>query len=368
MGRFYRAGGRCQTAAGRLAGPPPAATLPAVPAAPPPPAAGPPGFDPAAVFGPGYRLAGPVEPVGGGFSGAGMWRVPTAAGTFALRLWPRDRPPTARLLGLHALLEHAAAVDPGLPLAVPVCTTAGATLFPLGGRRAQLEPWRPGEPLAVDPDPADLAAAVGAVARFHAAAATFVPPAAARPYFAAGPGAVSPSLTGRREALANWDDRARRDAADGARRSPDPPFRDAAADLLAAVDRLGPALADRLAAAARVVVPLSPVLRDVHREHVLMTDGTVTGLIDPSAALADSPAADLARLAVSLTPGLLPELIAGYRAVRELSEAEADLAAVLHDSGTLLSGLVWVGRGLRSDLSPAARDRLAHFAAAVRAL
>ena len=368
MSRFYRAGGRCQSAAGRLAGPPPAATLPPVPAAPPPPAAGPQGFDPAAIFGSEYRLTGRAEPVGGGFSGAGVRRVPTAGGTFALRLWPRDRPPTARLLGLHALSEHAAAVDPGLPIAVPARTTAGATLFPLGGRRAQLEPWLPGEPLAADPGPADLAAAVAAVARFHAAAASFVPPAAARPYFAAGPGAVSPSLSGRREALANWDDRARRDAAERVRRSSDPPFREAAADLLAALDRLGPALADRLAAAARVPVPLSPVLRDVHREHVLLTDGTVTGLIDASAALADSPAADLARLAVSLTPGRLPEIVAAYRAVRGLTGAEADLAAVLHDSGALLSGLVWVGRGRQSDLSPAAAARLAHFAAAARAL
>lgn len=325
--------------------------------------------DLAALFGPAFRPTGPAVPVGGGFSGAGVTRVLTAAGPFALRRWPAAPPPRARLDGLHALLAHLRRADPGLPVAAPVRTLDGETLFPLRGRLAQLEPWLPGDPLPAVPSAEQAAAAGAALARFHTAAESFDPPPTARSYFAPGTGTPR-SLRDRQDRLVRWLGGEDHRAAGALRDEPLSPFRDHAARLLAALAAVGPGLSRRLADAAGRPFRLFPVLRDVHREHVLMSaDGsTVTGVIDPAAALADSPAADLARLAGSLEPGRLGALLAAYRAVRPLSEEEARLAGALHDAGALLSGLAWVARGLferRPDArSPAALARLSHFAAA----
>ena len=334
-------------------------------------------FDPTSLFGPAYRLTGPAEDRGGGFSGAGVRRTPTAAGVFALRLWPAAPPPRARLDGLHALLTHAARTDPGLPIAPPLPARDGRTLFPLGDRLAQWEPWLPGDPLPLDPSASELTAAAAALARFHAAAEGFDPPPAARTYFAGTDRGTPPSLTARRDRLARWLSGGADRAETSLRREPPSPFGEPARALLGVLRDLGPGLLDRLRDAARTPVPLAPALRDAHREHLLLSrdeDGgdRVTGLIDPSAALADTPAADLARLAGSLRPGRLEPLLNAYRAARPLSDAEVRLARVLHDGGVLLSGLAWVARGTfeeRPDArAPAAVDRLVHFAHAAERL
>ncbi|MFH5803018.1 phosphotransferase [Alienimonas sp. DA493] len=324
-------------------------------------------FRPEALFGPDYRRTGPAVLVGGGFSGAGVTRIPTAAGDFALRRWPAAPPPRARLSGLHALLAHLRRVDPTLPIAVPATTLAGETLFPLGDRLAQFEPWLPGDPLAPTPTPAQRAAAGVALARFHAAAESFAPPPAARPYFAPEAAGAPRSLLDRRERLRAWLDDGAARAAAALRDEPPSPFREHGERLLATLAAVGPSLAARLEEAARRPVPLAPVLRDVHREHLLFTGDRVTGLIDPAAALTDSPAADLARLAGSFASPSLEPLIAAYRTVRPLSDEEERLAGTLHDAGALLSGLAWVARGTWENhpeaRTPAALDRLAHFAA-----
>ncbi|QDT18114.1 phosphotransferase [Alienimonas californiensis] len=302
-----------------------------------------------------------------GFSGAAVTRVQTSAGEFALRRWPAVPPPRARLEGLHALLAHVRRVAPDLPIAVPVATLGGETLFPLGNRLAQLEPWLPGEPLPATPTSSQLAAAGVALARFHSAAATFDPSPAARPYFAPTPVGTPRSLLDRRQLLAQWLDGGGERAAVCLRSEPPSPFRAHGECLLATLAAVGPTLAARLDAAAGRPVPLAPVLRDVHREHLLVAGDRVTGLIDPAAALADSPAADLARVASSFAVPSLAPLIVAYRTVRPLSEAEEALAGVLHDAGALLSGLAWVARGTWEEhpeaRRPAALDRLAHFAA-----
>jgi len=70
-----------------------------------------------------------VESLGnrGGFSGAGIWRVVTDRGNFALRRWPRSQLPPVRILGLHRLLTHLC--QDGLTfVAVPLMTADGTTL------------------------------------------------------------------------------------------------------------------------------------------------------------------------------------------------------------------------------------------------
>ena len=287
-------------------------------------------YDPAVEYGAAFTKVGPAQPAGGGFSGAGVWKVETAAGAVALRLWPAAPPPRARLAGLHGLLAHVARRDPGVPVAVPVATSSGETLVRVGGRLAQLEPWRPGGPLGVDPavgGPSRRRA--GALARFHRAAEEYETDRWGGRLLQPGRrGAEPPSLATSAGPAAAVAVGHRQPGATGTREPPPPEaFRDLAGRLLARLTREGPALLASLDGLASTPVPLSCVLRDVHREHILITDaGTpgahVTGLIDPSAALADSPAADLARLTVSLAPDRLDELIACYRNNRPLGASE----------------------------------------------
>ncbi|NNJ27153.1 phosphotransferase [Alienimonas chondri] len=322
-------------------------------------------FDPVPLFGTEYRRTGPLTAVDGGFSGAGVTRIPTAAGTFALRIWPEKPPPRARLRGLHALLAHVRRVAPHVPIAAPVPTLGGETLFTHGKRLAQLEPWLPGEPLPTAPTGSQLKAAAEALARFHDAAESFVPAPAARPFFAATAGGRPRSVWDRWDRLRRWLESEGRRASEILRDEPASEFKEQGHRLLRTLELCGESLERRLSMACQAI-PLFPVLLDVHREHVLLSGGRVTGLIDPAAARVDTPAADLARLAVSLEPGRLPALIAAYRTSRPLFEEEERLAVLLHDSGALLSGLAWVARGTWEQRpgarDPAALARLTHFA------
>ena len=189
-------------------------------------------YDPAADYGPAFARAGgsDAELTGGGFSGAGVWRLQTVAGPFALRLWPAAPPPHARLAGLHGLLSHVARRDPAAPIAVPVTAASGGTLVRVGGRLAQLEPWRPGVPLGINPPAGDSAAAAGALAQFHRAAEDYEPTDAAVAYFGRSRG-TPPSLAARRDRLRRWLGGAG-DRAEAARRAaPAGAFRDLAGDL-----------------------------------------------------------------------------------------------------------------------------------------
>ncbi len=131
-----------------------------------------------------------------------------------------------------------------------------------------------------DPTSAQLAAVASALARFHEAAESFVPSAAARPYFAPAAG-VPPLVAGPAGPARPLAGRGGEQAAGLLRGESASPFRDHGFRLLAALETVGTDLAARLDAAVRRPVPLFPVLRDVHRDHVLITGEQVTGLIDP---------------------------------------------------------------------------------------
>ena len=323
---------------------PPAGPLPIVGESQPP--------DLAAIWGPAFTGAAVGAAVGGGFSGASVRPVVAGHGRFALRGWPADGPPAARIAAIHTLTRHLAHTG-GLPLAVPlpvVVGQGGGTLAHAAGRLWQLEPWLPGEPQrGVIPD-ARLCAAAAVLARWHVAAGSFAPSAAARPWLAppsVGVGAAAGERAERLRAVLDHP--------------PAPPVAgDEGADLCRrTVESLrthGPAILTELTACRSLRVPRLPVSRDVHRAHLLFgTDpatgrDAVTGWIDLSAARTDTAATDLARLLGDLLGDDRPRwdaALAAYRAVRPLSAVEERLVRVLDRSGVLLSAVGWVRRGDR---------------------
>src|SRR5262245_32875758 len=117
-----------------------------------------------------YALpAADLLPVGnrGGFSGARLWRVRTAAGDCCLRAWPRPGPTLERLAATHRLVE--AAVRAGLEFVPAVVhLPTGQSWVSHAGRLWDLTAWMPGRANFRDrPGAARLEAACAALARLH---------------------------------------------------------------------------------------------------------------------------------------------------------------------------------------------------------
>jgi thiamine kinase-like enzyme len=117
--------------------------------------------------------------------------------------------------------------------------------------------------------------------------------------------------------------------------------------ILDAFDHLAESIGSELQSYRDVKFRLHPCLRDVWHDHVLFEGEPVTGLIDPSAAKTETPATDLARLLGSLIGDDNDRwefALSAYRAVRPLSDREAQVARVIDRSTILLSGLTWLER------------------------
>jgi Ser/Thr protein kinase RdoA (MazF antagonist) len=285
-------------------------------------------------------------PVGGGFSGAGVWRGddPTGNPTFALKAWPPEFAP-ARLAQIHGWLTRVAHL-PFVPAVLPAAD--GRSFVSEAGRLWDLSRWKPGVPLAA-PTAAEVEAACAAVARLHAAwhVERLAPaPCVAfrlralsdfQTYFASTP-SVSPTL--------------------------DPHLRRAHS----AVTRTRSWAEQTLRRWEAEPLPLRPCVRDLRGEHVLFSAGTVTGIVDYGAMAVDHAAADLARLLGDLA-GEDDELFAaGLRAYREAGGrlgATDEFVRVLDRSGAIGSVVGWFvrlrsgGRNLLGEEAIAARlDRL----------
>src|SRR5690606_27459615 len=90
---------------------------------------------------------------------------------------------------------------------------------------------------------------------------------------------------------------------------------------------------------------LQPCLRDVHREHVLVSGERVTGIVDFGAMRVDTVATDLARLLGSMAiedEALWAGGIAAYDQVRAISDDERTLMTSYHETSTVLSGFYWL--------------------------
>ncbi|MCC7420579.1 MAG: phosphotransferase [Planctomycetaceae bacterium] len=346
-----------------------------------------------------------LTPAKGGFSGAGVWRIESRAGSFALRAWPSNGIPEARIHGLHRLLKHLAGA--GIKtVAVPRPARNGATLVSSDGRLWQLEPWMPGSAdFHRNPSRARLASAMCALADWHRAAATWAPEPAEDSWFVSETSAVSPAVHSRCREIHEWMagslDRLKHRVVASLTETPiESPLAIAshsgklwtpcstdhharigarlpalALQIIADFARAAPRVRDELERLSTVRFRLQPCLRDIWHDHVLWTGDDVTGLIDPSAARSESVAADLARLLGSLVGDDADAWLAGFNAYRqaaEFSDREWELCRALDRSGVLLSPMTWLNRryfaGRNLEAEPEVIERLEAQARRLRAL
>jgi Ser/Thr protein kinase RdoA (MazF antagonist) len=296
-----------------------------------------------------------------GFSGAIVLRVTVTDSLtrrdveYCLRGWPPKSLVRDRLLGLHRLLAHVhqAGVT---QVAVPLRSRFGTTLFTEAGQFWQLEPWMPGTAsFWTDANDVRLRNALITLARWHEAAAGFVPRPAEAAWFQTQTTAISPTVTDRLQRIDRFvtsDVRKLRSLIASATELPNwgASFGElvaVATRMLELFDRAASSVAAELNVFRDQPVRLQPCLRDVWHDHVLFERDEVTGLIDPNAARSESVATDVARLLGSFLNDDTDRwgtAIEAYRTVRPFSDREWQLARVIDRSTVLLSGLTWLER------------------------
>lgn len=273
----------------------------------------------------------------GGFSGARFWRLQTARGLLCLRRWPRERPSRQQLEFIQAVLWHVRQEGfERLPLPLETQTHAGYVCE--AGHLWELSPWMPGQAdYRQAPSEARLSAALGTLAEFHLAAASF-------PLPDRSPG-LSQGIHERIERARWWSPVQLRRLMEAVESRDWPELSHRARQWLAlaptALERLRPALAR----AESLATPLQPCIRDIWHDHVLFFGDEVSGLVDFGAMQPDSVAADVARLLGSLAGDdrrAWQTGLAAYETVRPLSEPERALIPVFDQANTVLSGLNWL--------------------------
>ncbi len=288
---------------------------------------------------PGWGPPRRIDSIAGGFSGARIWRIETAAGPICLRRWPAEHPTRERLEYIQSVLWHVSRVG-FCRVPAPLKTRDDLGFVLEGGRFWELTPWLPGRAdFRAAPSRARLQAALATLAGFHLAAATFVHPQTHT--------ACSPTLADRARRVA-WLQQGGcetlRTAVDADRDWP--ALRSRARRLLRLFWSGAKSVERSLAEAIRIAAPMQPVIRDIWHEHVLFEGDAVTGFIDFGAMKPECVAADLARLLGSLAgddAAAWEAGLAAYESMRPLGSAERRLMKVFDTSAVLLGGLEWLG-------------------------
>lgn len=278
-----------------------------------------------------------IESLGasGGLSGARFWRLATADGRLCLRRWPGEQADADRLAWIHRVLKHVASRGfTRLPL--PLTTREGQTWTQCQDHLWQLEPWLLGKAdRSPEPRPKKLAAAMTALAEFHAAASDFplIEP----------PMAPAPGIRRRYERLVWWTETGIGQLVRTATGSSPDDSR-----LILKVVRLFERGSSRVQAlldeARQICVPLAPCIRDIWHDNVLFIGEQVSGIVDFGAMQPDSRAADVARLLGSMAqddPAGWQVGLASYQSTRRLSEDEMRLVEAFDRANSLLSALNW---------------------------
>lgn len=294
---------------------------------------------------------GQFSALSGGFSGAGVFRYESMAGTQVLRLWPnRNGLPVERILGLHQLLEHLQIT--GVETAVvPQKNSLGATLSKCGNRHFQIEQFVEGKAdFRENPSNERLQNAMHALANWHQAAAMFQPSRENSLWFGSTVG-VSPAITERlqllRRLLSGGKDKVKiaLNLHSNSSTEEQNELLTSATIILDAFERIAPQLMLDMERASSWKVRLQPCLRDIWHDHVLFSGDDVAAIIDPSATRTESVAADLARLLGSFLgndTSRWQDAIGFYQEVRPLDNTERQLIPVMDRSGLLLSGIRWL--------------------------
>ena len=312
--------------------------------------------------------------VGGGFSGATVFRATTNDGrTLAIRRTPNSaKLPAKRNIRLYGLLSRLAGLglnQIAVPL-IPLTTLQGVAasgsvsiLFPnalapapepwvsLEDSRWQVEPWMPGNPLpGIQVTKHHLRSAFRLLNNFHRLAIDALHTTGQDEWFYVSR-TESPAIQRRlgivnelqQGLLGKWQHQLSSDS--------DPRFRELAARICDALRHWLPWLHQELSTAAAQTYSIQPVLRDVWRAHLLFTDQDVTGLIDLTASGTDHVTVDLSRLIRSWFGGNIQQVRAAaetYRTLRKLDARELKLWQTLDASSVLLSPVTWLRRRFES--------------------
>ena len=288
----------------------------------------------------------------GGFSGARLWKITSAAGTYCLKAWPADRFPAERLVRMHSWMISARSSD--LRFVPNVIHAAdGSTVAAREQYHWDLTDWMPGRAAFRDnPTPSRIAAACSALATLHAAWG--------RTESRIGP---CSAVQRRLAALEEWLDLVR----SGWRPAFATPSFDPVTPAAERAWRILPALVSQLPTILEPhkvrPVLLHPCLCDIWHDHVLFEGDVVSGVIDYGSMRIDSPATDLARLLGSMAGDDQVLFRAGmnsYLAILPNAVSDPDLVRILDWSGTVLGAanwLIWLYRDHREfeDRTAAAR-------------
>jgi hypothetical protein len=253
-------------------------------------------------------------------------------------------------------------------IAAPIPSDLGDTLCFQKETTWQLEPWLPGRAdFHHHPGILRLKATMSALARWHLAAARFLPEDHTREWFGSRT-APSPAVQERLARLRKISPAQVTQWERGVQQLPAGEIRTFCEELIRRLPPWLPIIAAELTAFQHEPFALQPCLRDVWHDHLLFTGDVVTGLIDASACRTENVAGDLARLIGSLVEDDAAgwkAALDSYRAHHPLSLSEEALVVVLDRSAVLLSSITWLNWLVleRRDFpnQPAALDRLQHW-------
>jgi Ser/Thr protein kinase RdoA (MazF antagonist) len=271
----------------------------------------------------------------GGFSGALLWRIEAGGLLFCLRAWPSRQSDATRLEFVHKLMRRAR--SGGLEFVASVIATSdGLGHISHAGRLWDLTEWLPGRAdYHATPSAARLEAAARALARLHVAWEGLVHT----------PPAVCPALRRRLAAVLDWQELRRngwRQLTETGHFDPVQPVAERAWQL---IDGCVADVPKRLQPWSEWQCTLQPCLCDVWHDHLLFEGDRLTGLVDFGSAKIDHPSVDLARMLGSLVPDNLAAWQTGlraYRALRPFSDAEAELARALDETGSVIGVATWL--------------------------
>lgn len=312
----------------------------------------------------------------GGFSGSHVYHVTTLDGhELALRCMPEDPTfPVQRLRLLHQLLRHVVVrhglseIPLPLPLSRFICDRKNSdylssgelltgnqtkssefteTLLQVGSVCWHVEPWKAGTSKSGSClTRACLISAAETLQKFYLAAIEFAAMVPNNPWFHCSEG-PSPAVARRLEIVRGLmgGQLQEIEALSSAERQPE--FRDLWRRLHRVLILRLPVLFPLLQNAARLKLPLHPVIRDLWCPHVLFLNETVSGLIDLTACATDHISCDLARLQRSWFNSDQQAICSWLEVfervqARKLNTAELQVLDVLDESAVLLSPLRWI--------------------------
>ncbi len=303
--------------------------------------------------------------VGGGFSGAAVFRATTDDGReLAIRRTPRAIAlPTERMVELHRLLFLIS--QRGCEtIAVPMLTTdpnesLAMSWLQIENNFWQMEPWMPGASRAGhEMTPSHLAEALRAVDDFHRLAAESVDAIGFGVWFH-NKTSFSPASRRRHNIVNELHRDLLATLKSSLNNDPDERFRRLAIRMFDVLQTWLPWLQHSLKALAAMDFSLQPVLRDLWRAHVLFTDCAVTGLIDLTAAASDHVALDVARLLRSwygADNAKIQLAVNEFQRLRSLNANERRLLQAFDASTVLLSPVTWLRRRWESKETAACSD------------